>query len=59
MFGAMHHAKSKSNPDTIVIELDEYEARELANFLDQSDMHMSIGDRLSLARNIKRALKRL
>jgi hypothetical protein len=55
----MPDAKRKSNPDTIVIELDEYEARELANFLDQSDMHMSIGDRLSLARNIKRALKRL
>lgn len=53
----MATARKKVVPDTIVIEMDEYEARELANFLDQSDMKMSIGDRKILAGTIKRALK--
>lgn len=53
----MPDAKKRVVPNVIVIELDEWEAKELANFLDQSDMHMSIGDRLNLARTIRQALR--
>ena len=37
-------------------EMDTAEAQELADFLDGTDMHMSVGDRVLLARKIRKAL---
>lgn len=50
-------AVRKSHPDTIVIEIDAHLARELANYLDRTDMHLGVYDRLTIAWEIKKALK--
>lgn len=40
--------------DKINLELDINEARELADFLDGSDMRLSVGDRYFIARKLRR-----
>jgi PHD/YefM family antitoxin component YafN of YafNO toxin-antitoxin module len=51
-------ATKKVVPNVIVIEMSEYEAEELANYLDKTDMHLGVGDRMRIARVIKQALKK-
>jgi hypothetical protein len=42
----------------MILHLENYEAEELANWLDGTDAHLSVGDRLFLARRIRTELEK-
>lgn len=48
---------SNEPPRMVNLLLDRYEAKELADYLSGEDMHLSIGDRLFLARRLHRLLE--
>lgn len=41
---------------TVYLVLDEWAAKELADWLDGTDAHLSVGDRLFLAMELRRQL---
>lgn len=50
--------KQTRNATPVVLKLGEYEAEELAGYLSGTFMKISIGDRLTIARNLWRQIKR-
>lgn len=49
--------KAQFSDPKVIVELSRYEALELANYLDGSDMRLSVGDRLFYALRLRRAIK--
>lgn len=53
----MPDAKREVTPDLIHISMTVEEAWELACYLDDTDKHLGVHDRIQIAREIKRAIK--
>lgn len=53
----MPAAKREVTPDIIHLSMTVEEAWELACYLDDTDKHLGVSDRMKIAREIKRAIK--